>query len=780
MKNAICLLLFLVGALVPIAAMGGQVLSEVDLDRLFLDGVQLTGNWNVRYLNADTVGIRVQNRSAGQASWLVDGVRMVPRQGAPASGLTWLKDETADITIDLGGRKLISGIAITREGDAQWQIATSADAQTWAAVPLDHVVEAPQHILVLSLARIARYVSIRAEAGSPSLSINEVFVYGERNPPFDIIGGVYASTFPPVANEDITLRAVIRNPTDRAVKSLTVEFESLAPDRRKLGECTLDSIAPKTAAIAAISWKPTVSEPHTIRVRVRDDEKEKTLPVVNRRLYLGSASPPDYERFRYINLFTGIGRDYAGLYIDAPQYLLTKLHGAIPLATCWGPHPSGNIGLENFKKNWSKTLHSPFRDGMAMDEWGEPYPEALEALKRIYRKKGETLIAPWLAGGITGAYVEGFRFADLILIETYCNMMGHDIYRSYVNSAVDRTRKAGLLERSLIALGFFTNRKPTVPEELEREVRHVRLRGPEMPGIVFYTSTWRKQRDDQWDELAYRYFISPVIMPKDIRIQKSTVTLNLANIGGMNAHDVKVGVFSAEGKTLSSKTMPLIPAGKALSASLPVKEGTVSPQVRVIPSEGYTVLAPKPLEVLPPEQVVGNPIQVCWTPDDGKLNPADYLEFVNRATGQASLVLKNLGDRGKWDNDGNFYVKNIKTDGLDVGRYLVRLLDGEKAILKGSDELAITSAGGEFFVSKVNGKPWTGDPQNINLKAGDAFEVSWDLTGRHIPSPVIFITPPGESDLRMPAPDRGYAFADITRIMFLVKDPEGDPLVKGS
>jgi len=773
MKRTVVALALLAGLLVSRAGADGPILTEINLDRHFLDGAQLTGNLNVRYLKATPAGISVTGEPREKAELLVDG-----NWAGVKSGISWNAGETAKVLVDLQAERLVCGIAVRRIGDAHWEMDTSLDGKEWVSVPADHFIYTRTYLLVTSLAQSARYVRLRALAGGYGLTLREVFIYGERTPPFATIGGIYPSLFPPVAGREVTLRAIIRNLSNAPMEKVTVDFIHQGEAERTLGSRTIASIAPGTAAIAAIGWKPAACEPHKIRVKVRQERKVETIPVVQHQLYFGVWSPVDYEHFQYMNLYAGAGYDNQR---NPHEYLLIKLHGGIPLGAYIGPHATRNIGVERFVKAFSESLHGTFRDGISMDEWFEPYPEALTALERVYRNRGNRMIVPWLAGTLSGPYAQGMKNADLVFLETYCNMFGHDLYRSYLNGAIDSARAAGMLDTCLVALGYFTNGLPTIPAELEREVRHLRTRGPEMPGVVFYTHTWKKETDRLWDDLAYKYFISPVVTTSHANVRESAVSAMLANIGGMNAHDVRVGLFTPDGRELSRQTIPLLRAGQSLAVTLPFEEPAMDPLVKVIPAAGYTALNPAPLEVIPSVQVRGNPITIYWTPDRGRTVPSNYLvcsgpaegkieagdriEFINNDTGEVALALNDVIRTGRRDLNGNFYLQNMPTDALAPGAYRVRLIGRRKERAKAWAEVTITSPGGRFYVTEVAGNPWTGDPQEIRVKAGDTFVINWDLTGRQIPSPVVFISPPGASTLRMPGPDGGYAFAPIINIM---------------
>ena len=91
------------------------------------------------------------------------------------------------------------------------------------------------------------------------------------------------------------------------------------------------------------------------------------------------------------------------------------------------------------------------------------------------------------------------------------------MYRLALDKRIDGARKHGLLGKWIIALGQFVDEKSyaTTLEDIEREVRYLRMRGPEMPGVAYYgLSSWAS-RDlmDRTDRLNYKYLIAPVVTP---------------------------------------------------------------------------------------------------------------------------------------------------------------------------------------------------------------------------------------------------------------------------
>jgi len=626
-------------------------------------------------------------------------------------------------------------------------------------------------------------VRLRATTGEERILIRDVYVYGDRTSEPPAVGGIYTSVFPPVAGEHCELRAVIRNSTAESARHLEVEFEVVAPYTESIGKARVRLLPAEQARLATVDWTPELTEPHEIRVTIRGSDWEtsarsEVIPVVNRRMYFGCFHPVDYERLAYTNLFTTIGGGSA----PSPFYPLVKLRGRTGLAFASGPHPMGEraktMTADEFVEAWWPGLSAPWRDGIAMDEWGTPLPDQAEALRILHNMMPHRMIVPWVMGGMNEGRAKSFAPCALLLSETYLNYLSHDAYRIYVNDRVDGAREWDTLDRFLIALGTVAAAGST-REELERETRYAKLRGPEMPGIAYYGYN-RSECIRFTDSLCYKYWIAPAVTVTGVpQVQGTALTVNVKNIGGMTACDIKLEAYTLDGRArIGTGEIDQLYPDEEKAASFTLTQAEPNPQVRVLPSEQYTEMTPpQPLEIMPARQIVGGPLQIYWTPRQGEaIGPNDRIEIVHEASG--TVVYERVND-GNWQlRDNNLVFEGVPTENcVETGQYVVRLVDGATEEIRALDYLTIISPPeGKFYVTKVNDQPWAGDPHNITINPGDTFEITWDLRDVGISRAAVYLNCPEDPTLRAP---HGRRYASFN-LAVAGKDEWGVYLPQGS
>jgi hypothetical protein len=762
----------IVGALVSTASMA-LAAEKTDWSKHLVDGYQLTGNYDVRYLSAEPrVGVTVTGKSQADAHKLVDSY------GAETSLLRWTAGEAAEILFDLRALRLLSAIDVVRQGKAVWQVETSMDGTAWQPLPAPRLLNSDEEtLLAANLALPARYVRLQATAGAEGLTVRDVYIYGEKQADTGRLGGVYPAQYPPVVNEATQVRVVLRNASAQAMTNLEVVFAEESPGKAILGKAQIAQLDPFSAVLAAIPWTPQETEPHLIVVSVAapgwpaQPTVSKVIPVTNRRIYLSGFSPWDNERLVHYNLFTTLG---------GVESYMAWLQGKTALSDIAGPCDPKNQTEEFWTSTWENRLRQASIDGIAMNEFatlnagGTSEPGAEAALKYVYEKYPEKIIAPWLIGDMDKPGSEVYRNCDLLLCELYLNLIDHNAYRHFTDRRINSMREWGFIERAIICLSSFMGDESSTREELEREIRYIRYRAPEMPGIGVYGHSYVGDYTRFADELGYTYFIAPVVMIKEPpQIQGQTATLVLWNVGGMNAHSVNVEALSAGGNVQGSASVELLKAGQQAQVVVNLKDAA-DVVCRVAPGKGYTALpTPARLEVLPGRQVRGGPIQVFWDLESARI-AEDRVEFLREPDLE---VVHQVRNDGSWMLKGSTLVA---TTALPVGRYQVRLVDGKTGTSRTPPvTVDIVPALGQFVVTAINGNPWQGDPQAIRIQPGDTFEVAWDFGDREASGPAIYLSAPGEPLMCIDREEKPFTMTKISRLRQLLKDPQGEPLLAG-
>ncbi len=740
--------------------------ETIDWQRYCVDGMMLSGQHAVRYRLADPLPITIVGKSQAEADTLLD-------EGY-STGVSWSSGQDANIILDLGAQRFISGIVAQRSGSASWTMSTSTDGVSWTDIPSGRLVDFIGDGEATAAANIAvngRYVKIIANVHSGGLYIGELYVFGQDDPETDTVGSLYTSWKPPIVDQMVDLRALIRNFTGLSVTGVNVELHELSPGSGLLGSVALGNMDPGMTKVASIEWTPTQTEPHEIEVRVTGTGFGSTqigtgtIYVVDRKLWFGSFMPLNSRNLIYHNLYTTT---------NVIGYYPSKLRGALALDPTGGTNgQSGTEPVSYWYDGWYGSLHGPLRDGIAMDEWTSMYPEACTALQQLYDTAAGRLLVPWSIPGPEGN-MGCYDAADMVLMEVYLNMLGHYDYRRRIDEVIDGVRSENAFDNFTIALGVATSRKPSTLKEIEREVRQIRFRGPEMVGFSHYGSDTRSYFKTI-DSYCYKYFIAPAIVVDGIpNVVGSTVTVPLKNIGGMNAYVIDVDVHNHDGQTLlGSDTLGFLAAGASDNLVITMSSAETMPKIEIVDSNNYTAMNFEALEVTPEKQVPNAPLQFhIMLPSAGILSASDKLQILN----SSEQIVFEIGTSG-WDwAEERVCGDNIKAPST-TGDYIVRLWDVSASKVIAYDEFSVVEKLGDFWVTN----PYDGNSQYITIEAGEDFEINWDFS-EQIHKPVICVSHPGETTLIQPRNIGGTEMRHLAVLSFMevhIKDPEGFPLKAG-
>jgi hypothetical protein len=142
-------------------------------------------------------------------------------------------------------------------------------------------------------------------------------------------------------------------------------------------------------------------------------------------------------------------------------------------------------------------------DEFGFDFGGETDQKIAEVLEETKRRKPDLGIAIWqMRGPISKVLADAYRkFADLVMMECY---VGDKRNYWWIATQVYAARMHGLIEKSIVYLGLGQEWART-KEELERQIRFVRLIAPESPGIGFFGPDAPSELIEYADELCSRW-----------------------------------------------------------------------------------------------------------------------------------------------------------------------------------------------------------------------------------------------------------------------------------
>lgn len=194
--------------------------------------------------------------------------------------------------------------------------------------------------------------------------------------------------------------------------------------------------------------------------------------------------------------------------------------GVKPLRWMGYPHEKSEDELVAY---WASAAKQGYV-GIAIDEIGhvdaETDAKAANALIKLKRSYPDLFVAVWHAGGLTSELLYGYREGvDLVLLETYGVPFEMKRYKSWVEEQIATVRKAGIIRKTVFAVGI---NDAATPEEwqkvgqwvntvsaLRQLLTFIRQKAPEMPGIAFFAPRASGTMVKAADKLAGEIFGSP-------------------------------------------------------------------------------------------------------------------------------------------------------------------------------------------------------------------------------------------------------------------------------
>lgn len=254
-------------------------------------------------------------------------------------------------------------------------------------------------------------------------------------------------------------------------------------------------------------------------------------------------------------------------------------------------------------------------DEFGFDFGGETDQKSAQILEEAKHRKPELCLTVWqMRGPIPEALARAYRkVVDLVLLEAY---VGDQANYWWIATQVWAARRHGLLRKTIVALALGTGGNPgerwaTTNEELEQQLRFVRLVAPESPGVGFFAPGASPELLARADELCGHFFEIPAdgsglpaelielhktfsqrqaqatlvcsplwVEPNrskadpNVLVEPKTMRVCLLNLGNQDAKDVQASLANpveAGGQVFAEGVAGVVPARSQAVAVLPVR-----------------------------------------------------------------------------------------------------------------------------------------------------------------------------------------------------------------
>ena len=188
--------------------------------------------------------------------------------------------------------------------------------------------------------------------------------------------------------------------------------------------------------------------------------------------FIGPTKAEDWQYWRTRGVVSGVGHTWYDLLRSPIDKAVDNL-----VESNYGGNPRPLIMIDEFG----------FDYGGFMDE------KSAQILRLTKRRKPELALAVWeMRGPIPKVLAEAYRdVADLVMMESYVS--DKQQYWS-IATQVWAARRFGILPKTIVVLGVGKGGIPgenwaQTKEELEQQIRFVRLIAPDSPGVGFYSGT---------------------------------------------------------------------------------------------------------------------------------------------------------------------------------------------------------------------------------------------------------------------------------------------------
>ena len=364
-------------------------------------------------------------------------------------------------------------------------------------------------------------------------------------------------------------------------EDVTITFHVVREDgdRKRID---LPAMVASGDSMGSARWTPQRTGPVQITATVRkrqasNPKRFKVLPanarVTSRRMHFNYWQARPQQRFVTSVMDNGETSETA---------VRWKQRGVMPLGYKSGQWhwAHGYDSVEKMTKLWVDLPEQ--RAGIVIDEFGggDDIDQQLgEALLLTRKQRPKMFIAPYCLSVSGPKMIDGYRRANLILVETYTPDWRWD---GFITGRWKTAVDAGLKEKSIAVLGLGSQWIGT-ERELRRVCRMIRATCPEMPGVGFFPDVPPRLMKAV-DSAIEDYFLRPVV---EARVDGNRYTVR--NIGESPAMNVEVEFLDKDRNRVAvSRAITQLKPWADIPGDLP--PGAVTAHVATAPDR-YTVLS---------------------------------------------------------------------------------------------------------------------------------------------------------------------------------------------
>ncbi len=543
-----------------------------------------------------TVQVAPPVKDPQPTSRLVDGdVRTSHYAGGQ---IRWPDGARPTVTLDLHRTRLVTGVHVGYAGAIKLTGTERRHDGRWTPLPAgcveDHPAKYPatSWLIAEGLALPADALRLKWSLSGGSGQLTEIHLFGQRTEDGRSMAHVATSPRLPVAHRNAEVIFDLRNRDSDQPRTIDVSLRLLDGDGKEV------ATSPKVSRRV----KPLRSE--TVRVPMR-------MPDPGRyALKAEIPAAPDTTLSQDVYVTP---RELQFIWFGVPneaQWATTVCNASLPhevgrwqrrgvAALGWsgGYCYRDKFDEDGFTGYWTDGLKG-HPTGIAIDEFGnhDGKPTDLQmanALLRAHRAVPDKTIVVWQAGVSPWEVAASYTVAaDWVVFECYMNYFNNR--RHHFDVRIKRLREFGLMHKTVLGLCCTSDKIGTTAEGLEQQVRYVRRKAPEMPGLGFYKAYGTGAAlVPVADELCFKYFVMPTILTwVDSRIATRVL---VRNIGATPARDVDVEFCTgpeATPKVVQSHRIDrLVPDAVAEVRLDPAHAGKQDVFFRVKPSSHYSCVS---------------------------------------------------------------------------------------------------------------------------------------------------------------------------------------------